>query len=140
MTQNAEKNTLLSALHRAQERDGYLTEEAMRAVAQELELPPAEVYEAASFYAMFYLKPQGRHKIQICESAPCHVAGAQEIVEALERELGIKMGESTADNRITLEYIQCCGQCQDAPAILIDGQLHGRVTPEQIPQILNSLQ
>lgn len=138
--QSTEQSILLSALHQAQERDGYLTAKAIDEIARKLDIPAAEVYETASFYAMFYLEPQGRHKIQICESAPCHIAGAQAIVDMLERELGIQMGQTTADGKITLEYIQCCGQCQDAPVILVDGQVHGQVTAEQIPEILNGLQ
>lgn len=135
----SKKDILLSALHQAQDRDGYLTGAAMDNIARELDIPAAEVYETASFYAMFYLEPQGKHKIQLCESAPCHIAGAQEIVDALERELGIRMGQTTPDGKVTLEFIQCCGQCQDAPVILVDGRLHGRVTASQIPEILNSL-
>lgn len=135
-----QQKILLSALHRAQQQDGYLTRTAIDAIAQELNIPAAQVYETASFYAMLYLEPQGRHKIQLCESAPCHVAGAQEIVDGLERELGISMGQTTPDGRVTLEYIQCCGQCQDAPVILVDGKVHDRVSVAQIPEILNSLQ
>lgn len=134
------QSILLSALHRAQQQDGYVTRTAIDAIAEELGIPAAQVYETASFYAMLYLEPQGRHKIQLCESAPCHVAGAQEIVDALERELGISMGETTPDGRVTLEYIQCCGQCQEAPVILVDGTMHGRMSADQVPGILNSLQ
>lgn len=135
----SDKKILLAKLHQAQDQDGYITPQAIRKIAAAMELSEAEVYEAASFYSFFYLEPQGCHLIQICESAPCHVAGAQAVVDALESRLGIRMGETTKDGRITLKFTQCFGQCQDAPVVIVDGELWRRADVEMVEKILNSL-
>lgn len=135
----AENRLLLTELEKAQAQDGYITQKAIVEIADLLGMPAGEVYQAASFYSFLYLEPLGRHLIQICESAPCHVAGAGAIVEALEQQLGIKMGETTGDGRISLRFIQCCGQCQDAPVLIVDGTLWRNVSAGQISGILDGL-
>lgn len=139
MNVTAENRILLAELEKAQEKEGYITQEAIMEIADLLGMPAGEVYQAASFYSFLYLEPLGRHLIQICESAPCHVAGAGDIVEALEKQLGIKMGETTGDGRVSLRFIQCCGQCQDAPVLIVDGTLWRNVSAGQVSGILDGL-
>ncbi|MFA7078488.1 MAG: NAD(P)H-dependent oxidoreductase subunit E, partial [Syntrophomonas sp.] len=90
----------------------------------------------ATFYSMFSVKPRNRNVIRICESAPCHVAGAAEVVAALEEELGISMGNSTSDGLFTLEFTECVGQCQATPVITVNGKPYLDVTPAQIAGII----
>lgn len=104
--------------------------------AEAFAIPEAEAYGVATFYSYFKVGTRGEYVIRICESAPCHVAQAAEVVEALESELGIKMGETTADNKFTLEFAQCVGHCHLAPVITINSKPYGRITPESIPAIL----
>ncbi len=134
-----ENKVLLSELHKAQEKEGYVSWKSVEEIAQRLSLPAAEVYQTASFYSLLYLEPQGSHVIEICESAPCHVAGAGELVETLEARLGIRMGETTADKRFTLRFIQCCGQCQDAPVLRVDGKVYPGMDAIRAEALLNRL-
>jgi len=90
----------------------------------------------ATFYSYFKVGKRGRNVIRICESAPCHIAGADKVVAALESELGIKMGETTADGKFTLEFTECVGQCQATPVITINSQPYGDMTPEKIKTVL----
>lgn len=118
------QDSFLDTLHALQDIDGYVTPEAMDTLAGEFGSTPAKIYETASFYSMIRFAPQPVTTIQICRSAPCHVAGAGEIIKDLENALGIRMGESTPDGKIKLEYVECLGQCQDSPSVLINGVLH----------------
>ncbi len=114
-----------------QEKDGYLTEEAILALAETFDLFPGQVFETASFYSMIRLEPaEGATEISICRGAPCHVAGAMEVVKALENELGITMGHATDDGKFILKYVECQGQCQGSPTLIINGKICTGVTPE----------
>jgi NADH-quinone oxidoreductase subunit E len=132
----SERGGLVEALQAVQERDGYLSKEALRVVADFFELPVSKVFETASFYSYLSLKPKGRHTVRICESAPCHVAGASAVVSALEQLLGVKTGETTPDGRFTLSYTGCVGQCQAGPVITIDRDPHTEVTADILPALL----
>ncbi|HHT63019.1 MAG: NADH-quinone oxidoreductase subunit NuoE [Bacillota bacterium] len=127
---------IIEAFHAVQAKMNYLPEEAIIATAEVFKIPVKEAYGVATFYSYFSITPRGKNIIRICESAPCHIAGAQEVVDALEKELGIKMGETTPDGKFTLEFAQCVGQCQETPVITINGKPYGGVSPESIPQIL----
>lgn len=127
---------MIEAFHAIQADLSYLPEEALAEAAQVFKVSTAEAYGVASFYSMFSVKPRGKNVIRICESAPCHVAGATEVVAALERELGIKMGESTDDGLFALEFTECVGQCQATPVITINGKPYLDVSPALIPGIL----
>ena len=127
---------LLNAMHAAQARFGYLTDEAVAELAAAFGLTRAEVVSIATFYSMLQMTAPPPVCIQICKSAPCHVAGAREVIAALEGELGITMGETTADGRYRLEYVECQGQCQDAPTILLNGRLCSGVTPGRVSALL----
>ena len=127
---------LIEAYHAVQKKYNYLPEEAIIEAAKVFKIPAAEAYGAATFYSMFSVKKRNKHIIRICESAPCHIAGAAQVVSALEKELGIKMGENTGDGRFTLEFTECIGQCQATPVITIDDQPYFDVTPGNIPAII----
>ena len=114
---------IIEAFHAVQREFSYLPEEVIVEAAKIFNMPVAEAYGVATFYSYLSVEPRGKNVIRICESAPCHVAGAAEVVEALERELGIMMGETTADGKFTLEYTECVGQCQATPVITINGNL-----------------
>ena len=113
---------MIEAFHAIQDELSYLPEEAIVQAAQVFGKPVAQAYGVATFYSMFSIKPRGKNVIRICESAPCHVAGAAEVVAALEKELGISMGSSTADGLFALEFTECVGQCQGTPVITINGK------------------
>jgi NADH:ubiquinone oxidoreductase 24 kD subunit len=127
---------MIEAFHAIQDKLSYLTEEAILEAARVFNKPVAQAYGVATFYSMFSVKPRGKNVIRICESAPCHVAGAAEVVAALEKELGISMGGSTADGLFTLEFTECVGQCQGTPVITINGKPFVDVSPAKISGIL----
>jgi NADH-quinone oxidoreductase subunit E len=104
--------------------------------AEYIEMPTSKIFGVATFYNQFRLSPPGRHLIQICRGTACHVKGSNKILEALQRELGIKVSETTKDRRFTLETVACIGACSIAPVICIDNNFHGRVKVSDIPQIL----
>ncbi len=128
---------MVEAFHAVQAELGYLPKEVVGEAAKVFNIPASEAYGVATFYSMFSVKSRGKNVIRLCESAPCHVAGAAEVVNALERELGVKMGESTPDGLFALEFTQCVGQCQATPVITINGKPYLDVKPAQIPSILS---
>lgn len=127
---------MIEAFHAIQEKLSFLPEEAIIEAAKVFNKPVSQAYGVATFYSMFSVKPRCKNVVRICESAPCHVAGAAEVVAALEKELGIKMGESTADGLFTLEFTECVGQCQATPVITINGKPYLDITPEKISGII----
>lgn len=127
---------LIEAYHAIQKEFSYLPEEAVIAAAEAFALPVSHAYGVATFYAMFSVKPRGKNVIRVCESAPCRVAGAAAVVDALERELGVKMGQSTADGKFALEYTQCVGQCQDCVVATMNGKPFTGITPAKVPAML----
>jgi len=135
------RSAVIQSLMAAQEQNGgSLDDDMINAVADYLELPPAWVYEVASFYSMFDLEPVGRHKISICTNVSCMLRGANEIVEHAEKKLGIKLGETTADGRITLNVEEeCLAACCGAPMMVVDGHYYENLTSENIDSILDGL-
>lgn len=131
-----EQSSMVGLLHDLQHTFRYLPEEALRAVAEYLDTPLAKVYGIATFYKAFSLTPRGEHIIRVCTGTACHVRGAGQIVEEMEKVLGIKRGETTADGRFTLEAVNCVGACALAPVVMIDKQVHGAVATADIPKIL----
>jgi NADH-quinone oxidoreductase subunit E len=127
---------MIEAFHAIQEKLSYLPEEAIVAAAKVFGKPVSQAYGVATFYSMFSVEPRNKNVIRICESAPCHVAGAAEVVAALEKELGISMGGSTPDGLFTLEFTECVGQCQATPVVTINGKPYLDVTPAKIPSII----
>ena len=135
------RSAVLSALHAAQhENHGFLTTEIMDAVAVYLELPNILVYEVASFYSMFETKPVGRHHISVCTNISCMLRGSQDVVEHIEKKLGIKTGESTPDGRIYLKREEeCLAACCGAPMMMVDHVYHENLTPQIIDKVLDEL-
>jgi NADH-quinone oxidoreductase subunit E len=132
------KSALIPVLHLAQaEFDGWLSEEAMKLVADALKLKPVEVFEVASFYTMFNLKPVGKCLIEVCRTSSCWLRGANEIVEHIEKKLHIKDGETTADGMFTLKTVECLGSCGTAPMMMIGAQFHENLNYEKVDQILD---
>ena len=135
------RSAVISALHAVQhENDGFLTSDLMDAVAAYLGLAPIHVYEVATFYSMFETKPVGRHHISVCTNISCMLRGSQEVVDHVERKLGIKTGESTPDGRIYLKREEeCLAACTGAPMMMVDHVYHENLTPESIDKILDEL-
>ena len=127
---------IIEAFHAIQKEYSYIPEEAVVAAADAFDISKARAYGVATFYSYLKVGKRGKNVIRICESAPCHIAGADKVVTALEKALGINMGDSTADGRFTLEFTQCVGQCQATPVITINGKPYYDVRPETIPGIL----
>lgn len=136
------RSAILPALRAAQHQNqGYLSEELMNAVAAYLDLPPIYVYEAASFYSMYELQPVGRHSVSVCTNISCMLCGSDRIVEHIEKKLGIKIGESTADGRIFLKNEEeCLAACCGAPMMMVDHVYYESLTPEKVDQILDALE
>jgi NADH-quinone oxidoreductase subunit E len=134
------QSAVMAALRIAQDQNGgWLTPQLMDAVAEYLEMPPIAVYEVASFYSMYELEPVGRHKICVCTNISCMLCGSDQVVDHLQKRLGIKLGETTADGRFTLKEVECLGACVNAPVMQIARDYHERLTPELIDAILDGL-
>ena len=136
------KSALLGALNIVQhENGGYLTEPLMEAVADYLELAKIEVYEVATFYSMYELKPVARHNVAICTNICCMLMGAESIVEHVEKKLGIKLGESTPDGRIYLKKEEeCLAACAGGPMMQVNHVYYENLTPEKVDAILDALE
>jgi NADH-quinone oxidoreductase subunit E len=133
-----QKSALIPLLHLAQaEFDGWLSPEAMDYVASLLHIKPIEAYEVASFYSMFNLKPVGKCLIEVCRTSSCWLRGSNEIVEHIEKKLGIKEGETTADGMFTLKTVECLGSCGTAPMMMIGAQYHENLTYEKVDKVLD---
>ncbi len=123
-------DALIEVLHQAQAAFGYLELEGLTYVAKGLKLPLSKVYGVATFYHLFSLKPNGVHTCVVCSGTACHVKGASAVIAALEAELGIKVGETTADNQVSLVTARCLGACGLAPALVLDEVVSGRQSPD----------
>jgi NADH-quinone oxidoreductase subunit E len=133
------RSAVLPALRLAQERDGYLTREGFRDVADALDLTPAYCEGVASFYDMFHLEPVGRQLVEVCTNVSCALVGAQQVVEAFERELGVRAGETSEDGKVTLRTIECAGGCGYAPVVVVDHRYREPTRAEDVPAIVEEL-
>jgi NADH-quinone oxidoreductase subunit E len=133
-----ERGRLLELLKGEQERFGYIPGDFIVRVAQTLGIPVGEVYGVATFYSFLTTKPVGRNVIRVCKSLPCYLKHSQMIIEAIEAEIGIKPGETTGDRRFSLELTNCIGACDKAPAMLVNNDVHGNLTPGKISRVLGS--
>jgi bidirectional [NiFe] hydrogenase diaphorase subunit len=129
-------DALIEVLHKAQELFGYLDDDLLLFVAYSLRLPPSRVYGVATFYHLFTLKPQGKHTCVICLGTACYVKGANRILAAVQESAGIKPGETTPDRQVSLLTARCIGACGIAPAVVYDGKVNPRQTPELAVQQL----
>lgn len=123
-------DALIEVLHKAQASFGYLEEDVLIYIAKGLKLPLSRVYGVATFYHLFSLKPSGAHTCVVCLGTACYVKGSNKVSEALEQELGIEMGQTTADGKVSIMAARCLGACGIAPAVVFDGAIAGKVEPE----------
>lgn len=133
-----ERDRLLEMIKAEQAQQGHVSEEAMRDMAETLSIPVAHVYGVTTFYSFVSTRPQGRHVIRICKSVPCLLQHGEMLAAAVKEELGIDPGETTADGRFTFELTNCIGACDQAPAMLVDGEVYGELTPGKVKEILQS--
>ncbi|MCX7055852.1 MAG: NAD(P)H-dependent oxidoreductase subunit E [Proteobacteria bacterium] len=134
------QSAVMCALMIVQEEAGYLTREAMDAVAAYLGLPPIQIYEVAAFYSMFETKPVGRIHVSICTNISCMLCGSEQIVDYIQKKLGIKIGESTPDGKFYLKREEeCLAACNNAPMMMIDHVYYEHLTPEKVDQVFDSL-
>lgn len=135
-----QKSALLPVLHLAQaEFDGWLSPEVMDYVAGLLMIKPIEVYEVATFYSMYNLRPVGKCLIEVCQTGPCWLRGSDDIVAHLESKLNIKVGETTSDGMFTLKTVECLGSCGTAPILQCGSKYHENLTPEKVDDLLEEL-
>jgi NADH:ubiquinone oxidoreductase subunit E len=135
-----EAGAVLAALHEINVAHGYLPGDEVRKAAEELGVPLSQVFSAATFYAIFSFTPPGRHTIQLCEGTACYVKGATALLERLEEELGIEPDETTADLLFTLKRVKCVGSCGVAPVIRVGVETFGRLTPDDLNNMLSRFQ
>jgi formate dehydrogenase subunit gamma len=129
---------LLPILHALQEEFGYIDPEATPLIADALNLSQAEVHGVISFYHHFRHKPAGRHTLWICRAESCQSMGCEKLVEHVEKRAGVKIGETTPDGSLTVEQVFCLGNCALSPAVLLDGQPYGRVSPNVADFLVDS--
>ena len=136
------QSAVIAALEAAQHQNGgWVTRELMDAVADYLDMPKIRVYEVGSFYSMIELEPVGRNMVAVCTNLSCMLCGSETIVEHVEKKLGIKLGETTADGRITLKLEEeCLAACSAGPMMTVNGHYHENLTPEKVDEILDALE
>jgi NADH-quinone oxidoreductase subunit E len=133
-----QKSALIPVLHLAQEANGgWLSAEAMDHVAELLQLKPIEVYEVATFYSMYNLKPVGKYLFEVCQTGPCMLRGSDNIIEYIKNKLGIAVGETTKDGMFTLKTVECLGACGYAPMMQLGKFYKEHLTPEKVDQIID---
>ncbi len=154
MTTNSNGNETLAAVHQAVKQHGatrdelipvltdvnrkvgFLPAEALNEISRLMHVPKSQIFSVATFYRMLSTEKLGRHVVQFCESAPCHVVGGRQVWESLQEELGLASGETSPDGKWTLVTVSCLGVCGVGPVIIIDDDMYGNVTPAQVSEIL----
>ena len=131
-----QEGRLIPLLQQAQQTDGYLTRERLLALHRETGVPLASIYGVATFYAQFRLTPVGKNLVRVCHGTACHVAGANDISDAIEKHLAIKNGETTPDRLFSLETVACLGCCSLAPVLMVNQTTHGNLKPADIKKII----
>lgn len=127
---------LIPVMQKAQELFGYLSFETMQLISDRLEIPVADIYGVATFYALFSLQPKGDHVISVCTGTACYVKGAADVLNAVKSTLGIESGETTADGKFSIQDTRCLGCCGLAPVMTVNGEVFGRLTAADVPGIL----
>lgn len=122
------KGALISVFQRVQEEFGYLPQEALAEIAGFLKLPPSQVFSVATFYAHFYLTRRGDHLVKVCQGTACYIRGARDVLETAQHLLEIKTGQTTEDYKYSLERVACVGSCAMAPVVMIDSDVHAKVS------------
>ncbi len=135
-----DQDNLLVLLKETQNKFGYLSQELLAELAQNLGLPISDVYGVATFYSFLSTKPLGRNVIRVCKSLPCYLKNSQPIVDCIAQEIGVEPGETTADGRFSFQLTNCIGACDKAPAMMINHDVYGDLTPEKIAEVLAGYQ
>ncbi len=130
---------ILPVLYLAQEEFGYLSPESIEYVAKLMGIPMARLYGTVSFYSLLYMKPMGRHHIQVCRTFPCALLGAEKITDSIKKKLGIDIGETTTDGKFTLSEVECLASCGTAPIMQINDKYYENLSEEKIEAILKDL-
>lgn len=131
------KGALIPVLHCAQDIYGYIPYDVQREIAHKLSVPLCEIYGVVTFYSRFSLEPKGEYKINVCTGTACYVRGAQKVLDEIEEVLGIKMGHCTEDGKFSLDATRCVGACGLAPVVLVNEEVHGKMTPKMVEEIIN---
>lgn len=134
-----EESALIGILQDVQKEFNYLPGTALKYIARQLNIPLNRVYNVATFYRAFTLKPRGKYTISVCMGTACHVRGGKKVIEELERRLGIKAPDTTDDRKFTLQAVNCLGACALGPVMVINGEYHSKVSPKMVEKILKSL-
>ena len=135
----AQKGALIPVLQRAQDLYGYLPADVLKLISTRMRVPLSQVYGVATFYAQFYLTRRGRNVIRECDGTACHVRGAPKVIAAVQKELGIKAGETTPDYRVTYEIVYCLGSCGLAPVAMVNNEVVGQLVPDKMVEIVKDL-
>lgn len=128
---------IIPLLQRLQGAYGYLPREVVIEVCDEIGLPASSVFGVATFYGQFHLEPRGRHLVRCCSGTSCHATGGKQLIEAVQRELGVEEGGTTDDMRFTFETVACLGACFASPALMVDEDCYGDVTPDRVKEVLD---
>jgi NADH:ubiquinone oxidoreductase subunit E len=131
-----DKRYLIPVLHDTQDKLGWVSPAAMEAIADGLGITIGKVHGVATFYTLFYTSPRGKHIVRICDSPPCHIEGSKGIKQAVTAQIGIKPGETTDDSQFTFEVVSCMGLCGVSPAMMVNDEVFGNLTPDMVPAIL----
>ena len=133
---NNDPGELINVLHRAQEIFGYLPAEVQEVIADELKIAVAKVYGVVTFYSFFTMTPKGKYPISICTGTACYVRGAEKVLDEFKRILKIEVGETSADGKYSISCLRCVGACGLAPVVLVGDKTYGRVSPDEVRNIL----
>lgn len=133
------RSAVLHGLRLVQEEAGFVTEAGMREVAEVLEMTPHEVYDVATFYTLFHLRPKGEYLIQVCRTLPCALGGSESLLSHLEQRLGIREGQTTPDGKFTLVTVECLAACGKAPVMQVNDRYHEAVSTEEVDRLIESL-
>ncbi|MEN6317973.1 MAG: NADH-quinone oxidoreductase subunit NuoE [Syntrophaceae bacterium] len=133
-----DKTAMIAILQDVQEENRYLPKEALSSISKQMDVPLTRIYEIATFYNAFSLKPRGKNLVEVCAGTACHVQGAARLMDRMERDLAIKCGETTKDKMFSLEEVRCLGCCSLAPVVRISGNIHPNLTQDEIPKILKN--
>ena len=133
------RSLALPVLHLAQEQEGYLSYGTIAALAGLLEIPPAELMDTMSFYTMFYRRPGGKYRLQVCQTLSCSLAGADQVVDHISNKYGLKVGENSDDGKFTPMKVECLGSCGTAPVVQINDDYYEKMTTDKVDRVLDKL-
>ena len=128
---------IIAALHEVQDEYGYIPESVQKYLSKELDVPMSDIYGIITFYSRFSLLPKGKYNIQVCMGTACYVKGSEDVLNKFKDELNVKVGEVTEDGKFSLESIRCIGACGLAPAIVINEEVYGKMSPDKVKEVLS---